>query len=503
MSASQEKKTRVAQRSEGTDKKRNAAGEEARKAQAFRRNTIIVVVCIVLLVIAAAIINSNLLYRYTTAVTVGNTKYSPAEVNVFYRNTFNSIYSDLGDYASYFVDTSTPLTQQQYFGNTEQTWADYIYEETLDNMKEITALYDAAIQGGYTLTDEDNASLDNQVASAQLYASMYGYSSSDKYLTAFYGKGVNEAVFRSVLEKMLVAQNWSTQYSEGLSYDQAQLNSYYAEHQDELDVISYYSYTVSGTNAAFEDLSDSDAQLAAAIGTANGFAEATDAEDFVARVAEFSGSAPAENHYPGSTVTSYSESAAEWLLDPARQSGDTTVVETDTGATVFFFTGRDDNDYLLANMRHILIRADADEDGTVTEDERAACEDEIARIADEWSADPTEDHFAELANQYSEDAGSNTNGGLYENIYHNQMVPGINSFLFYENAQPGDTKQIYNDGSYTGSHLVYYIGESGDTYRNQLAETALRSADYNAYIESLVSAYTVTEGSGSNYVNKD
>ena len=498
MSASQEKKTRVAQRSEGTDKKRNAAGEDARKAQAFRRNTIIVVVCIVLIVIAAAIINSNLLYRNTTAVTIGSTKYSPAEVNVFYRNTFNSIYSDLGDYASYFVDTSTPLTQQQYFGNTDQTWADYLYEETLDNMREITALYDAAIQGGYTLTEEDNTSLDGQVSSIELYASMYGYGSPDKYLTAYYGKGVNQKIFRSVME-----QNWSTQYSEGLTYDQAALNAYYAEHQDELDVISYYSYTVNASGEAFESLADADAQLAAAVETANGFAEATDAADFAARVEQFSGSAPSENHYSGDTVTSYSESAAEWLLDRARQSGDTTVVETDTGATVFYFTGRDDNDYKLANMRHILIMADADEDGEVTDEERDAAEAEIARIAGEWESDPTEDHFAELANQYSEDTGSNTNGGLYENVYHNQMVSGIDSFLFYENAQPGDTKQIYNDGSYTGSHLVYYIGESEDTYRNELAETALRSADYSAYIESLTSGYTVTEGSGSSYVNKD
>ena len=33
-----------------------------------------------------------------------------------------------------------------------------------------------------------------------------------------------------------------------------------------------------------------------------------------------------------------------------------------------------------------------------------------------------EDSFAELANQYSDDAGSNTNGGLYEDVYKNQMV---------------------------------------------------------------------------------
>ena len=502
MSASQDKNARELRRSESADRKRSAADEETRKAQAFRRNTIIAIVCIVLIVVAAAVINSNLFYHSSNAVTIGNTGYSAAEVDVFYRNTYNSIYSGFGDYASYFIDTSTPLTEQNYYGSEDQTWADYIYAQTLDNMKEITALYDEAMRNGYTLSEEDVASLDSQVSSAELYASMSGFSSADQYLTAYYGKGVNTKIFRSVLEKMLIAQNWSEQIREGYSYTAEQLDAYYDEHADELDVISYYNYTVSASDAAFEELADADARLAAAKETAEGFAAAGSAEDFAAAVEAFSGVAPTENHNTGSTVSSYSAEAAEWLLDSARRSGDTTVIESDTGAAVYWFTSRDNNDYRLANMRHILINVEADENGEYTDEAREAAKAEIERIAGEWQADPTEDHFAELANANSDDTGSNTNGGLYENIYRHQMVPGIDSFLFDEGANAGDTAQVYNEGSYTGWHLVYYVGENEDSYRHEQADSALRSDAYNEYLESLKAGYEVSEGSGARYIKK-
>ena len=501
MSDSQEKTSREQRRSESAQRKRGAVDEETRQAQAFRRNTIIAVVCIVLIVAAAVVINSNLFYRSLTAVTIGNTKYSAAEVDVFYRNTYNSVYSSFGDYASYFVDTSTPLTQQQYYGDSEQTWAQYLYSQTLTNMREITALYDAAIQGGYTLTEEDKASIDSQIASLELYASMSGFNSTDRYLVAYYGKGVNEAIYRSVLEKMLIAQNWSQQILNGFSYSQDELNAYYDEHADELDVLSYYSYTVNASNDAFASIEDADAQLAAARETAEGFLAAESAEDFAAIVEGFSGSELSETHYSGSTVSSFSADAAAWLLDSARQPGDKTVIESDTGAAAYWFTGRSRNDYHLANMRHILINTEADENGAYTDEAWAAAQAEIDRIASEWEALPDEDNFAELANEYSDDSGSNTNGGLYEDITRYQMVPPIDDFLFNQGAQPGETAKIRVESSnYAGWHFVYYVGENEDTYHNELADSALRNAAYTEYLDGLTASYATTEGSGSRYV---
>ena len=479
MSASQEKKTRAQRES-----------EEQKEARKFRRNAIIVVVVLVIVVAVAAVINSNLFYNGITAVTVGNTNYSAAEVSVFFRNTFNTIYNNMGSYASLLVDTSTPLDEQQY--STDRTWADYVYDETLESMKRVTALYNAAVAEGAP-TEDDLAEIESEMSSVNMYASLYGTTASN-LLSSTYGRGVTEKVYRGVLTKMIVAQSYSEKISDGFSYSDAQLESWYEENKDDYDVISYYFYFVSVSNDAFSATEGDDAKLTAARAAAAEIATAADVEDFIAKAKEFSEAAnPTEQHTMGSSLSS---SYSEWLLSPDRKAGDVTSIDTDTGAYALFFTGRDTNDYSLVAMRHILIMAEADENGEYSDEAKAAATARIEEIQAEWQADPTEDKFAELANSYSEDTGSNTAGGLYENIYKHQMVEGINDFLFDAARQPGDTDVIPNDGSYVGTHLVYYVGAHDDLYRSEIADAQLRSADYSTYIEGLTANYTVKTGAG-------
>ena len=501
MSASQEKKTRVGQRDGGAGKHNGAMTEEEKKSRAFRRNTIIVIVAVVVIVALSLIITSDLLYRNTTAVTVttasGTTKYSPAELDVFYRNTFNSIYSSYGDFASYLIDTSTPLSEQSY--TEDMTWADYIYEQTLTSMKQITAVYDDAVANGYTLSEELSADVDGQMETLSLYASMYGFSSADSYLAQVYGKGVNTQVFRSVLTRMETAQGYSESIRAGFTYDASALDTYYNENADDLDVFTYYAYTVYTSDAAFADMSEEE-QKTAARAAAEEIALAADGEDFAARVNEFNGSEASETNTSGASLNS---NYRDWMLSADRQAGDTTVADTDNGSIAVLFLERSDNSYLLRSMRHILINAEADDEGNYSDEALAAAESRIAEIETEWLETPTEDNFAALANLYSDDTGSNTSGGLYENIYRHQMVAPIDSFLFAEGRQSGETTKVYSGESagYQGWHLVYYVGEGEQTYREFLADNALRSADYTAWEDGLTGVATVNAGGGLRYAN--
>ena len=506
MSASKEKKNREIQRGEGTDKKRNAADAAALESKKFRRNAIIAVVCIVLVVAVAVVVRvgalDSVIYRnYTalTAVQVGRTGYSAAEVDVFYRNTYNNLYNSYGSFASYIFDTSTPLTEQQY---TEgQSWADYIYELTKDNMRQITALYDLGTAEGYVLTGEDRAVIDEQMAQVEYYAAVSGFGNVNQYLSALYGRGVDTRVLESVLTKMVVAQEYSEQIAEGFSYAQDELDAYYAEHTGELDFIHYYYYLVSTSNAAFEELADGE-KAGAAREAAETIAEAKNAEAFTEAVAAFSeDAAPTEQYIQGSDLSASYSDYAGWLLDSARAEGDTTVVDTDSGSYALLFVERDDNDYLSKNMRHILIQVEADENYEYTDEAKEAARTRIGEIEAEWKENPTEEYFAELANLYSDDSGSNTAGGLYENIRRKQMVTNINDFLFNEAHSAGDTAVVMGEsGSYMGWHLVYFAGD-GPRYRDYLAENARRSEDYAAWQEQLLAGYEVSEGSGKEYVN--
>ena len=121
----------------------------------------------------------------------------------------------------------------------------------------------------------------------------------------------------------------------------------------------------------------------------------------------------------------------------------------------------------IADVRHILV---CPENGTTdettgatvySEEEWNACLARAEDILAEWkSGDATEETFAQLATTYTEDTGSATTGGLYEDI-----APGdsyVENFLNWTidmNRQPGDTDIVQTEYGY---HIMYYV--SGEPY---------------------------------------
>lgn len=112
------------------------------------------------------------------------------------------------------------------------------------------------------------------------------------------------------------------------------------------------------------------------------------------------------------------------------------------------------------DVRHILVKVEggtADEAGNVTytDEEWAACEADAQAILDQWLAgDKTEDSFAQLANEKSEDSGSNTAGGLYENVYQGQMVAPFEEWCFDASRQYGDYGLVRTNYGY---HVMFYV----------------------------------------------
>lgn len=118
-------------------------------------------------------------------------------------------------------------------------------------------------------------------------------------------------------------------------------------------------------------------------------------------------------------------------------------------------------DTKLVNVRHILVYPEG-ADGTnlatqeFSEEAWAASEKKAQEILDQFLAgDKTEESFAALANEYSEDPGSNTNGGLYENVSEGEMVAAFNDWCFDAARQVGDTGIVKTNYGY---HVMYFSG---------------------------------------------
>ena len=147
-------------------------------------------------------------------------------------------------------------------------------------------------------------------------------------------------------------------------------------------------------------------------------------------------------------------------------------------------------DSKVVDVRHILVQVKggtADESGnTVYSDEEwAACEAEAQAILDQWLAgDKTEDSFAALANEKSEDPGSNTNGGLYENVYQGQMVEPFENWCFDETRQYADSGLVRTSYGY---HVMFYVGS--EPLWKQYAQDGWKNEQISKMLEGILENY--------------
>ncbi len=130
------------------------------------------------------------------------------------------------------------------------------------------------------------------------------------------------------------------------------------------------------------------------------------------------------------------------------------------------------------DVRHILIMP---EDGADTEEAWAAALAKAQEILDGWKAgDATEEAFAELANAHSEDGGSNTTGGLYEDVTNDgTYVTEFESWAVDGARTVGDTGIIQTTYGY---HIMYCSAINQAWYVN--AQYAMISAHCSEQIEA-------------------
>ena len=105
----------------------------------------------------------------------------------------------------------------------------------------------------------------------------------------------------------------------------------------------------------------------------------------------------------------------------------------------------------------------------------------------DWAnGEATEASFAALANKHSQDGGSNTKGGLYEQVYAGQMVNEFGTWCFDETRKPGDTGIIYSED--TGAHVMYFVGEDRPYWEVQVIDS-LKSKAYTEWYEGKTAGY--------------
>ena len=532
MSASSKKKLRKEQEAAKLTEKQLTAQKEAKKNHLY--TSLFVVVMAVILVIALVvgvkqtITNSGIREKNTTALTVGGHELNSVEMNYFFMDAVNNFYSNYGSYASMFgLDVTKPLNEQFVDEEAGLTWADDFMTSAKDSAASTYAMVDAAAAAGFSLPEEARAELDSQLATLDLYATMYGYSNADAYLKAMYGTGASRKTYESYCEKQMLASAFYNNYAESLTYEDADLRAAEAENFGAYSSYSYNSYYLAtsrfltgGTTDSEGNTTYSDEEKAASVAAAEAAAKAltgkeiTDAAALDAAIAalEINGGSGSSTYNENTLYSSLNASFQDWMADSSRKAGDvayfpSTSGDTVSGYYVVMFQDSNDNNFAMKNVRHILVAPSHDhaedethEDGeTYSAEELAAAKATADEILASWKAgEATEESFAALANEKSAD-GDGVSGGLYENIYPGQMVPAFNDWCYDAARKTGDTDIVETEYGY---HVMYFVGDSEMSYRDYQIENELRSNALNEWYTEAVAAMAQTEGS-TKYIRKD
>jgi hypothetical protein len=151
--------------------------QEAKKLKVYTTTFWIVMALCVCIVVTTVLSNpvKNVLYKNNVAVTVGDHEVSSVELNYFFIDTVNDYINQFGEYASYLLDTTTPMNKQVIDKETGETLADSLLKAAESTLKRTYALYDLAMEKGFKLDEEDEKTIDTLVTNMEFYAMSYGY----------------------------------------------------------------------------------------------------------------------------------------------------------------------------------------------------------------------------------------------------------------------------------------------------------------------------------------
>jgi hypothetical protein len=479
---------------------------EQRDRKKTRRIALIITAALLVLFAGALLINSSFIRRNLPAITVGSTKYSAADFNYFYQTSFmdyqTTVYQNMPDFAeSMLPNSSKPHKSQIYNEETGETWADFLAEMAISNMKEITVLYEDAVRSNYVLPDDVRQEMDEGIESLRSTVPMYGASSLENYLAQAFGSGMNEAAYRRLVEINYIGDSYSEYKREEFSYTPEQLNEYYDSKTDTLDTFTYRYFLYRADmpdesefedDAAYDEASKQ-AVDAAGVQAADILAGIHSEQDFIDAAAEYDSASYGEDDstrrvYMGELLGSI---YGPWLRDSTRKYGDLTTVESSNGHYLVFFVDRSDNAYPTVDMRQLLINVEAvnSEDyaadetdeayNAAVEQARTDARTKTETLYSDWEgAEYTDEKLLELIPGNSADTAEN---GLHENVYKTQLDAAVDAWLFDPERKPGDHEFIETDNAF---HLVYYIGQA-EIYRDHLADTRKREEDFNAWKDGL------------------
>lgn len=506
----EERKARIAKAA-----KRNSKGAEVRNkaANAAKRIVAIVLAVAIVGVIGWRLIdNFGVIEKCTTAVTVGDQKVSTSTFNYYYtmmyqQTTYMSQYYNENYGFSMGYDSSKAPDEQTTQGEDgkEIKWSEQFRLSAIDRAQNVIANYTEAQKAGYKLTDDEKKEIDETVESYRSNAENNHYS-LNAYLRMTFGGGFNEKAFRHQLEMETITQRYLEEKQEELSaaVTDEQIKAEYDANRKDYDYVDVtyfavpYSALTANEGESDEDLKNRQAaanevtkkkiqELYAGVTDLASLKAAAKAykEEGVENPTEAEYTTESKHAQYTTLSSAVTAEGADWAFDAARKAGDKSLFANETGSYIVFV---DKPVYAMnsVTVRHLLVNFNAADSKNVTDEEKKAAYDKANELLQEWlKGDKTEESFAALATENTDDSGSKETGGLYENIrISDSYVEPFKEWSFNPERKAGDTGLVETE---YGWHIMYFVSNNTDdldwkaAIRKNMGETA-----YEDYSEQLL-----------------
>lgn len=288
----------------------------------------------------------------------GETALTNGDLQVYYWLVFYDFMSYYGNYAAYFgLDYNKPLAQQPSMMEN-RTWEQYFLESAMNQFTENYAMAMAAYADGYVLSAEDEAMINDIADPAGEFATdaiSYGFESSEAYIQANFGLGVDLSTYQDYMRMYYAAYDFYNSHMDALEEAATDelMETYYLENAEsfaESRVLNVNNVTVRHILIGPEGEADvvtgqypEEAWAAAETKINDIYAqwqENPTEENFSAMATELThdtASAESGGLYEDFATNKMVTAFSDWCFDPARQPGDTGIVETEYGYHLIYF----------------------------------------------------------------------------------------------------------------------------------------------------------------------
>ena len=496
----EERKARIAKAA-----KKNAKSIEKRTTAAGIIKKVVAIVLAVAIVGFAGfkiLESTGVIDRAVTALKIGETKVSAAQFNYYYTMAYNDVANQAYQYEQTYgynplgFDSSLPpdeqdSTQKDEDGNVLK-WSEVIKQSAVTIAQQTVGYYNEAVAAGVTLTEDQQAEIDETVETYRKQAAENNYS-LNAFLRTYFGAGFNEKTFVRQLEMELLAQNYTekkqAEINDGIT-DEI-VSAEYKENQKKYDYADVRYYTISFKTLtktegetdealAARQKAENEKLVAAAKDLA---AKATDEAAFIEAVKAYNKSETdttkkAAAATLASLTSSIGEDGAEWVFAAGRKAGEVNTFSGEKAAYVVFVL-KPSYTSNSVTVRHCLVSFDAKDENNVTDAEKKAANEKANKLLKGLGDKITEDAFAEMVKGNTADEASAETGGLYENIrVSDNFVENFEAWSFDPARKAGDTGIVETEYGY---HIMYFVSDNTD------------DVDWKATIKSSMANEQLTE----------